>query len=206
MSLPTQDQVFEVRNIIQDVDDVFRFVITEGQIMNRYIDSEDEEAHGFWIRTAIRNVFAEWEARLYQLRRVCLAYQSIGVISFTHAEILGLEDCSFRVNDQGQVVKREAKTATAASFRFVFSMLANACGVANPLDTSGSDWTDFQTIIKVRNRLTHPKTTSCFDISNDEAAAFGRSVKWMNSIFDAMARQASAEINSRLKDLGEKLS
>lgn len=200
----TLDQIRAANNVIDDAVQVIELLDKDRKTMDSFLAFGIDP--DFWARTGVRTYFADWEARIYQLRRSFVAWGDIGLLDFTQEEMICLRDVSIRVNDEGNVRVSKSKTGTAATFRFVFSMVSKSLQIPNYLKTDGVEWSEFKATIGIRDRLTHPKTTTDLHITSDEAKVLARTVLWVDSVFHRMAADAEPTIKKLLSSSRRRLS
>ena len=75
---------------------------------------------------------------------------------------------------------REAQEASrvATRMRTAFAAFAAAYEVGNPLDTRGSEWEDFRHCIRIRNRITHPRSGKDCQVTDDDVSLVRRVHAW----------------------------
>jgi hypothetical protein len=129
-------------------------------------------------RMYVRSAFATIEAWLYVWKRIALsAHPDPKCSTISEAERTFAQEHEYRLTDSGEVETRRTKISLAANLRFGFKLLAKAASVPSELDVSGSEWQTFRRAIKIRDRITHPKSVSDLNISdedfNDVSVGFG---------------------------------
>ncbi len=65
-------------------------------------------------------------------------------------------------------MQKPAKIPLAKNIRFAFSVFAEANGTKPTLDVGSEWWSKLQESIRVRDRLTHPRSPSDLDVSPSE--------------------------------------
>ncbi|WPL17828.1 hypothetical protein Thiowin_02870 [Thiorhodovibrio winogradskyi] len=129
------------------------------------------------------NISADYEFEARQLIRAAFAYIEgavfvIKIEASFNCEEKGIEltpqqhhfifEADFDLNDKGEVVQKPAKIPLAKNIRFAFSVFAQANGIKPTLDVGSEWWSKLQESIRVRDRLTHPRSPSDLDVSPSE--------------------------------------
>jgi hypothetical protein len=129
-------------------------------------------------RMYVRSAFATIEAWIYVIKQMALrAHPDPKCPTISEAERAFAQEHEYRLTESGDVVTRRTKISLEANLRFGFKLLAKAGSVPSELDVSGAEWQSFKRAIKIRDRITHPKTVSDLNISdedyNDVSGGFG---------------------------------
>jgi hypothetical protein len=129
-------------------------------------------------RMYVRSTFAAIEAWIYVMKQMALGWHpDPNCLTISEAERLFAQEHEYRLTDSGEVETRRTKISLEANLRFGFKLLAKAGSVPSVLDVSGSEWQSLKRAIKIRDRITHPKSISDFNISdedyNDVSVGFG---------------------------------
>ena len=89
-----------------------------------------------------------------------------------------LEDLSFRLSDTGEL-KRSDRNDLPLAKHFAYSIrtLAEFANVeGDPFSVDG--WNCFKKAVKIRNRITHPKTDSDAVISEEDLNTVNKGINW----------------------------
>jgi hypothetical protein len=201
-----RSRLTEVLEIITEMQEVLEVLSMDRQISTDYIRSHDGKPpsvghSGFWARTLVRNLVADVEARVFQLRRACLAINKLGRGSFTPEEIVCLNDENLRI-ERGIVKIEKAKTRTSEGVLFAFNMLARATEIDNPIDTANDPmWPDFLYVLKIRDRFTHPKRLSDLSATAGELNKVANVMKWFQEKMGGVLTEGIRKIKEFLADL-----
>lgn len=149
-------------------------------------------------RMFIRATFASTEASIYVLKQTALIQRHNPMCpTISEAERTFAQEQEYKLTDTGEVEIRQAKISLEANMRFAFKLLGKALSIPSALDVSGSGWQSFKRAIKIRDRITHPKSVSDLTVSdeevNDLAIAFG----WLQASYTKAANEINAA-SSRL--------
>jgi hypothetical protein len=142
-------------------------------------DSESQ----FWRRSLIRADFAYLEAICFQLKRLCLTETIIKnaeiSIDFSTAELSLLKEETYNIDDNGRAQSSKSKIRTADNLLFAIKMVAKLTSTDVDIDKSSKEWSDFKAAIKIRDRITHPKTALDIEISDNEIRNLQTSIHWV---------------------------
>jgi len=130
-------------------------------------------------RSMVRSLFSCMEAHISHLKGSALLFSTGERDTFTPAEILALQDLEPFIDDKGKVSTRRAKVPFKANLRLGFRLLGRAMGKEIELDFSSPGGTALANAIRVRDRITHPKTPECWKVSEAEAAEAVKGWEWM---------------------------
>ena len=155
----------------------------------------------FWRRTFIRSVFALIEGFTYSLKQVALQAAKRFHIELSKSEIALLLEESYEVNDKGLAETKKDYIQLPKNIKFAFNMYSRAYELNYKLKIDDSGWESFKESLKVRNRLTHPKSTgdvlvSDQDMSYAESAAIWF-VKSSDEIQRAMIEKMKVKIQAK---------
>jgi hypothetical protein len=128
-------------------------------------------------RTFVRAFFASVEAMLWTLRRLSLSRHYAGKYSFSLRELVLLRDEAYDLNDKGQPKTRRSRTVFETTVLFVLRSFAQAYDVQFDEPTS-KQLTDFRSMVRVRDRLTHPKRLQDFDVADSELDQLRAAHQW----------------------------
>jgi hypothetical protein len=136
----------------------------------------DQQENGSGIRTEIysqverriliRSVFSYIEAITYSIKALILSDPDSSKLS--EGEKVFASELTYDLKSNGDVVIRPTKIQLTSNVRFTFKIFSKIFGSWTELDTAGQGWECLQRSIKVRDRITHPKTSSDLAISDVE--------------------------------------
>lgn len=129
--------------------------------------SEDREDDSMHEKNFTRTLFSGIEGTISTLKSACLLVgQRKGLI--TDMEVSLLKEVSYDVNDKGQGVIKPKIISTAPNLRYTVSIVNKIFECKYDLGTGTKNWEAFRSSIKVRDRVTHPKSIDDFNISTNE--------------------------------------
>jgi hypothetical protein len=149
-------------------------------------------------RMYVRSTFATIEAWIYVMKQMALRmHPDPKCPTISEAERAFAQEHEYRLTDSGDVETRRAKISLETNLRFGFKLLAKAGSIPSELNVSGSDWQSFRRAIKIRDRITHPKSVSDLNISdedyNDVSDGFGWVLVSHVNLFTAICIKAKNE-------------
>jgi hypothetical protein len=138
----------------------------------------------FVARVTIRNIFSGIESILHGCRMEAVEWSRFH--EYPPEIILALEDSQPAIKDNGEIYKRSAKHGLKGSVVLVMKMLSGFHGHDLQVDFSNGGGAAFLRAIKVRDRLTHPKSDADFNVNEQELIDVRDGLNW----FGAIATQA----------------
>jgi len=133
-------------------------------------------------RTFVRASFAFHEAFIYWLKDLVfkrLAMNALQCGSIEITKLMLLQDDSYRPNKQGKIELEPNRIPLLNLCALVLRTAAECAGISrNPL-FSDNGWSEFQIALKVRDRITHPKSVEDLDIKDEEMASVRESHRWL---------------------------
>lgn len=141
-------------------------------------------------RMYVRSIFALIEALIFSMKQMALSFHPDHKCeTISEAERAFAQEQTYRLTDSGDVEVHRNKISLETNIKFSFKLFGKAGYVTSNLDTSGSEWQAFKTSIKVRDRVTHPKSVSDLSISNEELGHVFKSFGWLNISFAGLFTQ-----------------
>lgn len=142
-------------------------------------------------RLYVRAVFALIEALVEQHKRLLLHLTSTNIIALPAGTAEALSERAFLVNDNGAVAEREQFLNLARKLRAVYRAAGEGFGEVLPNDFGGQGWASFREAIRVRDRLTHPRTFQDCHVDEDDLLQVDQAEAWyrlLNTEFVRVAR------------------
>lgn len=135
-------------------------------------------------RSNIKNFFSMFECLIFQFKRISLIAFELDIAEFSEAEIALLKEETYDLNNKGEVETKVSKLKTTDNFLFSVKMLERSFNYSIGFEKNSRQWEDFLSAIKIRNRLTHPKTIDELFINDDEVNVVNRVIEWFFQIID----------------------
>ena len=136
-------------------------------------------------RSKVRVLFAVVEAHIYHLQWIAYAASKINPSLFTDEEIWQLQGKRLR---NGAV--ENARVSLKDSIKFAFGAFAKARGIAHPVDFGGKGGQAFLLAVDIRDRVTHPKTTTDWSISDADNGHIDSGWKWFGEHLVEISRSS----------------
>jgi hypothetical protein len=160
----------------------------EIEAFNRWFSPHDASKDAFVRRTFFRTIFASIEAYIAHLKRSAMLFTLDRPETFSPGEFLALQDLESFVNDKGKVATKRAKVRMKDNLRFAFHSFAKALNREYDLDFNG-EGQSFTEAIKIRDRLTHPKDSSSWVISDADFKCGQEAWKWFGERLVEVSKQ-----------------
>ena len=147
----------------------------------------------FTRRAYVRNVFAMMEGCIWALKETVLLAKPAGGYPkiLARGEYELLSDTSYDLKANGEVKEQMKYLRLPENVRFTFRVIGKYFGGTYDLAVGGKGWQAFLSAQAVRNRITHPKTSKEFEISDSEIEQCQQACSWFNnlvlSFFQAIA-------------------
>lgn len=152
------------------------------------------------MRMRVRALFATLEALIYVWKQMALEYHPDPDCKvLTQVEIGYAQEQEFKLNDKGQIETAQAKIPLWKDIRFAYRLLAKAGNVPSELDVSGTGWEGLQKAIKVRDRITHPKSTRDLVLTEDECKTVSHAFGWVVATFLNLQTRMTEQANRNLQ-------
>jgi hypothetical protein len=127
-------------------------------------------------RAYIRSLFAFIEGSVWILKQIVVSVVA-KTERVTPAELALLTDKSFELKNNGDVQESSKYLRLPDNIKFTFKTLDKYFKNGN-LDINEKDWSNFQVCLKVRNRITHPKSIEDFEVSKSEILSCNKTYSW----------------------------
>ncbi|MES2373406.1 MAG: hypothetical protein V4557_12550 [Bacteroidota bacterium] len=144
--------------------------------------SKNEDSQ-FARRTYIRSIFSCLEGTIWILKDVCFnAKPQTGVRKMSVAEYTMLKEISFELKNNGDVKSAVKFLRLPDNLKFTFKMLNKLFKCNIDLEIGKKNWTNFIETLEIRNRITHPKDSTSFTITDSEIAQCKETSGWFNEL------------------------
>jgi len=128
------------------------------------LESEEDE---FWRRMYVRSAFACIEGMTYRLKEIAHSAHN-------------RQKCAFSEKEVSLIKEKPPFLPFMDNIEFVFRITARAIDSEHKLAVGDNEWDLLRKASKIRNRLTHPKTTRDLSVSVDEIHVVGRAFDWLS--------------------------
>jgi hypothetical protein len=177
------------------------YTILNGDV-NAAVEYGNTKPSPFAERMLVRAHFALVDGLSYQLRQVTLASLE-STHALTNGEVALLSEQRYSLDNKGFPSPKEAYEAFLPNLLFCIRMYAKNHGAEFEADTGVHGWEAMKQAIRIRDRLTHPKSEACLTLSDKDTGYFIAASEWWNkTLLDLF--QACAEADARwLAELGK---
>ena len=135
-------------------------------------------------RIAIRSLFSSVEILLSEISANLVSRVRPPVDGSPHEEkhryfleLCALSDISYEIRQNGMLVIKAPRIQFETRVLFVLNVLDRTIGrQTRPKEIEG--WQEFQDAIKIRNRITHPKTKDDLSVSQEDYETAIRGFQW----------------------------
>lgn len=148
---------------------------------------------GFSRRIYIKTVFSFFEGMIQLMKSSCLLFNKISnSISLTEEEIVLLKEEQAYIKGNGSVGIRNSNVNLASNILFTLQCCNKVFSLEHEheQDVTGQGWQDFNSAIKIRNRITHPQSLEDLEISKED-------MRLLNSAADYFRNETLPFIQNR---------
>jgi hypothetical protein len=133
----------------------------------------------FDVRATIRTFSALMEGLLYQMRQVAIHSDSDNIF-YTPKELAILNEQTFSLNEKGEVTVKESHERALPMLLFTFKQYPKIHGATFSADTGVHGWDSMKNLIKIRNRIVHPKSKKDLQITQEEWKIINLGIDWFH--------------------------
>lgn len=119
-------------------------------------------------RSAVRAAFAAIEGLVSATKGLVLEPLHAVRPHYSDAEIALLREQTYSLTSKGDAVAQPRFLRLEENLRFVWKMFVKEWGIDLDVDFQGDGWVAFCSSVKVRNRITHPRTPSELEVTDAE--------------------------------------
>lgn len=150
-------------------------------------------------REIVRTAFAAIEGVIWVYRtHVLSVVRELGMLE--PGEEIVLSELSYAVTDKGKVTPQSRHLSTSATFRLL-SRIASRLSEASESPFGGSGWVGFQKALKIRHRVTHPKSANDLLIADEDIATSLAAFYWILEITLKEMQAANAAYRAWVEDM-----
>lgn len=139
-----------------------------------------ETGNQYWYRMFIRSFFAHVEGISNKLKAHALLWnQKENLDKLTIGELAIIKEENYSLKSNGKLMIHPSFNSTDKNLRFAINVFTKVHDV-NFEWNLGEDqrWNDFTDLIKIRNRITHPKKAEELELSQEESDKLFRAHQW----------------------------
>lgn len=117
------------------------------------------------------------------------------------------DELTYSVNERGRLVEQQRFIAVTAMIRLTVNVAKMFCPDLQ-VDFGGDGWVSFKKAIKIRNRITHPKSTLDLSVSDQDIETAQSGFFWFiemtGDVMEAMVQQQRLDVDA-LRQILERL-
>ncbi len=166
---------------LRNIKDRLMPMIEDAHWAEEALDKEDNQ---FTRRAYIRSFFGMIEGSIWVLKQtVLLAPVQEGRIKrISAAEYALLSDKTYDLKSNGQPKEQTKYLKLPDNFKFTFGVLEKYFKADFDLGIGTIAWDNFLKAQAIRNRITHPKTSEEFEVTDSEIAICKEACSWFNEL------------------------
>lgn len=170
------DQVLDYALAMQHFSDVVATLRSDLDAMNLIEASGHVQDEQPLFRAQVRSMFAFIEGTIWSLK--VLLFQTPQVRhTFTTAELLALDEYSVEIKD-GEARRTRLRLSFQSNLMFTFKLAPKVIGFDWKPDYGHDGWAALRSMIKVRDRLMHPKGPESLQVTSSEMQLGQRAMDW----------------------------
>lgn len=181
---------------LSDVKDRLIPLLEDAQWAEEALEKEDNQ---FTRRAYIRSLFAMIEGSVWALKQIILQVPTREgqVKKLSVAEYALLSDKTYELKSNGKPKEQTKFFKLPDNFRFTFGLVEKYFKADLNIGIGTVAWDNFLEAQVIRNRITHPKTTKEFEISDNELQTCKKTLSWFNelimSFFNSLISNATVD-------------
>ena len=166
--------ITELNNNLKELRDMALVLGQDCKDQYLAIQSNDNQMYR---RAYVRSVFAFIEGVLYRMKRTA-AHLGWPLGNLKIAEMVIIDETSFHVTDKGGVDHKPVFIPFPNNVIFSFKVYSKSVGSSFELSVGGAGWQNLRDMVKVRDRLMHPKTLPDLEVTDAEVKATKNTFEW----------------------------
>jgi len=143
-------------------------------------------------RFYVRAIFALIEAVVEQHKRLLLQLNEENIIDMAEGVYEVLSEKVYIANDKGKINSKEQYLNLQRKIRTVYRVAGEVFRESLKIDFGNNDWNTFQSALKIRDRITHPKKFTDCEIDDNDLITIETGHAWfrkLNNEFVKVARK-----------------
>ena len=165
----------EASKVLNDFTAIVDIAIADISMSRKMVNKNQNQ---FWRRTFVRSLFAGIEGINHRIKHFSILLANIHEIDLTHAEIAVLSEETYSLNEKGVATSSKSKLRTKENLCFTVRTLSRVCNSSYEVDRNSEEWVSFNEASRIRDRLTHPKSSDDLIISDTELTTVQNTFKW----------------------------
>lgn len=165
---------------IRDIKEPILVLLEDAHAAEQYLEETDSQ---FSRRAYIRSIFAYIEGSVWILKQTCLKAKPFsGVRRMSPIEYALLVEETYDLKSNGEPKAQSKFLRLPDNIKFTFKVVNKLFQSNIDLGVGKDEWSKFQCALKIRHRITHPKNTKTFEISDKEIELCKEVCSWFNDI------------------------
>jgi hypothetical protein len=154
-------------------------------LMTKGAESQASGERKLYRRGFVRAVTALAEGSCYALKQVIATAPLDPPLDAV--ELLMLNEKQVKLGSKGEVDTAKAKLNSVDNIRFALSIACEACEIP-PVDFGNHGWEMVGKAFRIRDRLTHPKSSAELIVSDDEMNIVTAADEWLGETFSRILK------------------
>ncbi len=184
-----------IENLSVTISDIY-----EQDIQLAY-ENINQEPIGFWRRSLIRLLISLFESEVFLLKSCILTYCNENNIVLKPEKLLTLQGKKYTLGNNGRLKEEFMMVKLADDIKFTFLQLKDIRNFDLAISFEDNGWNNLKETIKIRNRITHPKSLEDQKISADEVETCMSGRDWFYSNHINFMRQHNEFLEHKISTL-----
>lgn len=162
------------KNATRNQPDFVIILVGDVILARRRLDGDDIQFHR---REVVRATFVAIEGMLWIYRTsIAQIAESVGRLTAKEEQIFS--ERQFSVTERGKIVEQDKHVPMLAMFRFT-TRLAEKIDPKLRVDFGTKGWDQLRLALKLRHRITHPKSRSDIFVTDEDIATCEAAINWL---------------------------
>lgn len=168
---------------LKDIMNPLFVLLEDAHSAEQFLDENDTQ---FTRRAYIRSVFAYIEGTVWIFKQTCLKVKPIsGNRRMSLAEYALLNEETYELKSNGEPKVQTKFLCLPDNVKFIFGLISKLFQAGIDLGVGKKEWDSFLKALELRHRITHPKESQAFEISNKEIQMCKEVCSWFNELVHA---------------------
>lgn len=131
-------------------------------------------------RALVRAVFAYIEGTSFGFRTAAFYLSRMRNVQLDIGEMMMAREITYALNDKGQVEEKLALSSPLVNVRFALTLFAKVSGATYEFPAGDSKFEQLRKAQRLRNRLTHPRSSAELEVTTQEQAMVIQVGEWID--------------------------
>jgi len=174
---------------LKDIMNPLFVLLEDAHSAEQFLDENDTQ---FTRRAYIRSIFAYIEGTVWILKQTCLKAKPIsGNKRISLAEHALLSEETYELKSNGEPKTQTKFLRLPDNLKFTFGLINKLFKTSIDLGVGKKEWDNFLKALEIRHRITHPKESQAFEISDKEIQICKEVCSWFNELVHACFERIS---------------